>query len=99
MDVSTLKVMDKVDTGAGPEMTVVGLSYGVVPVESVLDGSAKPVEATLTSDGRTYWQGWHKPEADGPFSDDSAYVERWDATGRAFHGYVDSVSRKLTQTG
>lgn len=51
--------------------------------------------AVLTSDGRhANTAEWHVgPEAEW------VYVERWDTTGRAFHGWVDGTSRKLLQTG
>ena len=54
-----------------------------------------PVEVTLTSDGRHYnRQGWHE----GPTAEDIR-VERWTPQGMVFHGYLDSVSRKLVQAG
>ena len=51
---------------------------------------------TLTSDGRGYIPGaWH----DGPRSE-SVYVERWQrGLGRVFHGFIDSQSRRLVQSG
>lgn len=49
----------------------------------------------LTSDGRGYVEAWHQgPEADG-----AVFVERWTAAGRAFHGWVDPVSRRIVQAG
>lgn len=98
MDIASLKIMDSVDTGSGVPLTVNRLSYGKVEVESVLDGTAKPIEATLTSDGRTYFPSWHKPEHDGEFGE-SVYVERWTGAGRVFHGFIDAHSRKIVQTG
>jgi hypothetical protein len=53
--------------------------------------------AHLSQDGGFFSTSvWHEgPEAE------TVYVERWNVeTGqREFHGYVDSVSRKLVQTG
>jgi hypothetical protein len=80
----------EVDTGAGMPL-VVNLR------ENIRDGYAETV--TLTEDGRAYdRRGWHE----GPDSPDWLpwiYVERWGIAGREFHGYVDPVSRKLTQAG
>lgn len=53
--------------------------------------------AHLSEDGGIFSTSvWH----DGPTAD-TVYVERWDVGNgvREFHGYVDSVSRKLVQTG
>lgn len=99
MDLSSLKCRDKVDTGSGVPLIVNRLSYGHADVEDVLSGSATPIEATLTSDGRSYFGGWHDADIDGPFSDGGVYVERWSAAGRDFHGWIDPTSRKLVQTG
>lgn len=82
----------------GITMTTFGASYGNVPVESVLDGSAKYIEVRASSDGRGYRDEWHRPEIDGPESE-SVYVERYDTTGRVFHGFVDAISRKIVQVG
>lgn len=51
--------------------------------------------ALLTQDGRTAkTDTWHTgPEADW------VYVERWTSEGRVFHGWIDSVSRRLLQAG
>lgn len=79
----------------GLKMKTVHVSFGVVPTESVLDGSATAVEVTATSDGRmANTREWH----DGD-SADSVYVERYSALGREFHGWIDSTSRKLVQVG
>jgi hypothetical protein len=62
---------------------------------ALLAGHLPADEVTLTSDGRHYnRQGWHE----GP-TGEAVYVERWDSTGRVFHGWVDSVSRRLVQAG
>jgi hypothetical protein len=99
MELGTLVMMETVETGSGVPLIVNRLSYGVVPVESVLDGTAKPIAATLTSDGRSYFPAWHDDSVDGPCSDESVYVERWTAAGRDFHGFIDKASRKIVQTG
>ena len=80
----------------GITMTTIGGSYGVVPVEDVMSGRAQVIEVTATSDGRSYMRngGWHTgPEAD------AVYVEVYSDRGREFHGWIDSVSRKLVQSG
>jgi hypothetical protein len=38
---------------------------------------------------------WHEGEP----SDETVYVERLTAEGRAFHGFIDSQSRLLVQAG
>ncbi len=88
-------------TGFGGWLIVNETSYGKVPVESVLNHTADVREAILTEDGRTAnLYDWHSPLLDGDYSEGSVYVERWQAgVGRTFHGYVDSVSRKVVQTG
>lgn len=54
----------------------------------------------LTQDGRRAdTSAWHRTDVDGPATGDDVFVERYSAAGREFHGYVDPVSRKLTQTG
>jgi hypothetical protein len=95
LDVSALKIMERVTSPSGCSVSVVHVSYGIVPTEDVLSGKAKPVEATLTGDGRTYDpRGWHSgPEAE------SVRVERWSTRGLEFHGFIDSASRKLVQVG
>ena len=63
-------------------------------LQAAFDAEA-PVEVTLTSDGRHYDRnGWHE----GPTAEDIR-VERWTPQGMVFHGYLDSVSRKLVQAG
>ena len=95
-DISTLEIRHTIySPNFGGELTVVGLSYGRVPAEDVLDGTAKPIEAHVSSDGRSWLSEWHR----GPESGDAAYVERHDATGCVFHGWVDSVSRLIVQSG
>lgn len=78
----------QVDTGAGLLLTVNHR-------ENLSGGYAAHV--TLTSDGRHYDRGgWHEGSDSAA---DWVYVERWGIIGREFHGYVDPVSRKLTQAG
>jgi hypothetical protein len=62
---------------------------------AIIAGTLPADEVVLTSDGRHYdHHGWHEgPEAD------AIYVERWTRQGREFHGWVDSVSRRLVQAG
>lgn len=79
----------------GGELTVVQLSYGKVDADDVLAGTAKPIAAVVTADGRSYLPEWHT----GPESGDAVYVERHDETGCAFHGWIDSISRRIVQAG
>lgn len=94
-DVSTVAVrQDVYSPNYGAGLIVWRTSFGNVPIEDALDGTAKPVEAWLSADGRHYVAEWHEgPEAD------AVYVERHDVTGCTFHGWVDSVSRRIVQTG
>ncbi len=96
-DASSLALHDRVwSPNANRELTVVGLSYGHVPAEDVLAGRARPIEASLSADGRSFVTScWHEGEP----SDETVYVERITAEGRAFHGFIDSQSRRLVQAG
>lgn len=86
---------------SGITLIACGGSFGMVDEEDVLNGTAKRVEVRASQDGRHFHRGvWH----DGPESDESVWVEVWeyDSIRRpvcVFHGCVDSVSRKITQTG
>ena len=84
---------DKVDTGDGV-LTITQLAWPAGTASDMIDFTPAQ-SATLTSDGRyAITNEWHTgPEAEW------VQVQRWDTTGRAFHGFVDSVSRKLLQTG
>jgi len=63
-------------------------------LRALLDAEV-PVEVTLTSDGGRYSQnGWHTGE-----EAEWVQVERWTPEGRVFHGFIDSVSRRLVQAG
>lgn len=86
----------RVTTQHGVPCTPVHASYGRhVDEAEVLAGRATWLEVTLTGDGRGYHQGaWHTgPEAE------SVWVERWGPGGCEFHGWIDSVSRRLVQAG
>ncbi len=72
----------------------VAASFGKVSVESVIDGSAAPISATYSADGRGMRNGWHSGD-----EADAVYVERHDLGVCVFHGFIDSVSRKLVQAG
>lgn len=80
----------------GMTLRVNALSWAIgTDVEAVIAGTVAPESATLTADGRHYnSEGWHT----GPESE-WVRVERYTADGRVFHGWVDSVSRKLLQAG
>jgi len=94
--VADMKTLDKVfSPNVGHDLVVVALSFGQVPAEAVLDGSAKPIEARLSADGRSWESAWHEGELSGR----ECYVERHDATGCVFHGWIDQASRRLVQAG
>jgi hypothetical protein len=77
----------------GMTLRVHSRSFGSISLAE-LQAGAPATEVILTSDGRGYELGWHEgPEAE------AVYLERWDTTGRVFHGWVDSVSRRLVQAG
>lgn len=96
-NICSAKLGDSIRTGWGGDLTLCWRTYGKVETMTVLDGSARPVEALLTEDGRICdTRTWHEGEQTG----EAVYVERWDAErGRYFHGYVDSISRNVVQTG
>ena len=95
-DISTLKVLHTIySPNTGGELTVVELSYGIVESAAVLDGTAKPIEARVSADGRAWSSEWHQ----GAESGDAVYVERHDITGCVFHGWVDATSRQIVQAG
>ncbi len=78
----------RLDTGEGIELTIVGRD-DIQP-----DGRARSV--VLTSDGRYAEVAWHSgAEAEAA----PVFVERWDGSGRAFHGWADAESRRLVQAG
>lgn len=92
--VMVARCAERVDTGAGMELTVNHLSWPVGTELADIEAGAPAAEVTLTADGRRYEAGWHSgPEAEW------IYVERWTAAGREFHGWIDSVSRRLLQAG
>lgn len=74
---------------------IVSQRLGVEFQDEDLRPAGRAEQVVLTSDGRHYnRKGWHEgPEAE------PVRVERWDASGRIFHGWIDSVSRQLTQAG
>lgn len=90
-----LALRSTVESEAGP-LLVSHREFGnEVSIESVLDGSAPALVATLTSDGRgAITNAWHEG-----VEHDWVYVERWTYRGRVFHGWVDSASRKILQAG
>ncbi|HTU78525.1 MAG TPA: hypothetical protein VMF09_07180 [Solirubrobacteraceae bacterium] len=96
-DVSSLTLGDAVwSPNAGRELRVVGLSYGRVPTEEVLAGRARPIEARLSADGRSFEsRTWHRGDACG----EEVYVERITAEGCMFHGFIDSETRHIVQAG
>lgn len=49
----------------------------------------------LSADGRSWIDGWHR----GPESDEAVYVEKHTTGGAVFHGWVDSASRRVVQSG
>lgn len=88
---------DVLDAGDGP-LIVNHVSYAKgTPIEAVLDDTAVAEMVVLTADGRhALYQEWHE----GPPTDDEwVRYERWTAEGRVAHGYIDTVTRKLVQTG
>ncbi len=95
--VSSLHIGDAVwSQNAGRELKVVGLSYGRVAAEDVLGGLARPIEARLSADGRSFESTtWHDGEPCG----EEIYVERLTTDGCVFHGFIDRDSRRIVQTG
>lgn len=82
--VPACRVGDTVETQDGPMI--------VAAKELTWDGRTRMV---LTSDGLPREREWHE----GPDSDNWIRAEVYSSDGLIFHGYVDSVSRKVVQTG
>lgn len=96
--VPSMRTSQRYRTGFGGELIVNHIQYAPHTTEAeVLAGHGIVVMAELTQDGRNaITTEWH----DGaPSNDEWVYVERWTMMGRTFHGYVDSESRKVVQTG
>lgn len=98
-EIVSLKCMESfVSPRSGMTLTVCRRHYGQVPDElmpSVLDQTLTPEYVVGSSDGRGYFSEWHSGEESG----ESVYVEKWSIGGCQFHGFVDSVSRKIVQSG
>lgn len=79
------RVGDRIRTSDGPMI-----------VASFHNRDTSLVDVVLTEDGLPYTGGWHT----GLVADeDQVRVERYENGRRAFHGYIDKVTRRLTQTG
>jgi len=92
---SWLDLRDQAITFEATPLTVVTGNYGHVDVADVMAGRCPLIDVTLTEDGRqAITNCWHTGEDNG-----WVYAERWTAEGRVFHGYVDSVSRRILQSG
>lgn len=79
----------------GGDLLVVGKSYPKGSnVDDVVAGRIRPESVMLSSDGRHWLDGWHHGD-----EADAIYVERHMTGGCVFHGYVDSASRRIVQTG
>lgn len=96
-EITRLACGTKVDTGEGIVL-VVNQREGI-DGDPIHDTWTSCEVATLTQDGRRYdrTQGWDT----GRDSDDDewVFVERWNPTGRIFHGWISKRSRRLVQAG
>lgn len=92
-EILAAKCGDVVDTGAGTPLIVHRRQWADGVLSEELD-TIQPIYAVLTLDGRHYIPAWHQGD-----EAEWIYVERWGAEGREFHGWADSVSRKLLQAG
>lgn len=82
----------------GIELTVIGRTFARgVGLEQIQAGDAEPTGFVASSDGRSVQTLWHD-EADGG-AQGAAYFERFEHGARVAHGWVDSVSRRIVQTG
>lgn len=80
----------------GGEVRVCGRTWAPgVDAEDAVRGRVLPVSVRLSSDGRA----WTSEPHFGPETGEVVYVERWTPGGRAFHGFIDSVSRRVVQAG
>ena len=85
-------------TGWGGELIVNTLGYGVTDVDALLAGQVEPVTAVLTQDGGSFINEWDLGD-EVPGIDDWVYYERWTPEGRVAHGYLNPITRRITQTG
>jgi hypothetical protein len=80
----------------GDYLTVVGTSYpATATLDEVQRGAVRPDSVMLSADGRHWLDAWHR----GDESDSAVYVERHTIGGAVFHGWIDSASRRIIQTG
>lgn len=89
------QLQDRLDTGSAGDLIVVHRGWSrYISVDDMLANRIRCDTVTLTADGRHYIASPHE----GPTAD-QVYVERWEPAGRAFHGFIDSVSRRIVQWG
>jgi hypothetical protein len=98
-----LSTRDRVASNGG-ELIVNHVSFDrETDVDDVLAGTAQPIAATATQDGRHLHNplGWH--EGDAEDLDSWIYYERYElhngATVCAAHGFIHRESRQLLQSG
>jgi hypothetical protein len=68
------------------------------PVEAAIAGTATPDRIVATEDGRALGTGWHRGASEA-----EVYFERYEVDGGRLvmvsHGWVDRLTRQITQTG
>ncbi len=96
LHIASLRTRQQVES-SGMRLTVSQLSYGKVPAEAVLDGTAHPIEAVLTQDGRGMLPEWEREDPNA--LDTAIYYERWSTRGREAHGWLHADTRRILQAG
>lgn len=84
----------------GAELVVIGRRFGIgATTDEVVRGAVAAEYVSLSADGKSWIDGWHDASRHGAESGDAVYVETHTRGGASFHGWVDSVSRRVVQTG
>lgn len=84
----------------GADLLVTSRAFGLgATADEVTRGVVAAEVVELSADGRSWVDGWHDAKRHGAESTEAVYVEKHTRGGAVFHGWVDSVSRRVVQTG
>jgi hypothetical protein len=99
LDFSAIRLGATVVTANGT-LTVTGTRYPIgTTADEITRRVVRPEVVELSSDGRGWVDGWHDVARHGAESADALYVEKHTLGGCIFHGFADSVSRRIVQVG
>lgn len=79
----------------GGNLMKVGATWGAEATIEEVDRGLPAERVMLSADGRHWIDGWHR----GPETGQPVYVEQHTCGGAVFHGWIDSISRLIVQTG